>query len=47
MIIALIDGAVSGLHVFYIAIAHHFGNQSQIDLYENVVRGIFDFIFIF
>ena len=39
MIVALADGAVSGLHVFSIAIAHHFRKQSEIDLYENVVRG--------
>lgn len=41
MLIALIDGVFAGLHVFGIAIAHHFKNQNELDLYESVVKGIF------
>jgi hypothetical protein len=39
MLVSLADGALAGLHVFGIAIAHHFKKQTEIDLYENVVKG--------
>jgi hypothetical protein len=47
MFVSLVDGALAGLHVFGIAIAHHFRNQSEIDLYEDVVRGMVLYFIIF